>query len=107
MNNIVCMKLDTVFDAGFVNKLYAMAGRNITGDFRFFCLADGPAGLNPGIEHRDFSAISGPPPWCKTGWRKIALWIAILPGMEGYCLYLDMDVTATGSLDASFDYLPE
>jgi hypothetical protein len=107
MKNIVCMKWGTLYDAGFVNKLYGMVSRSISGEFRFVCLTDDPAGLNPAIEARDCPAIGGPLPWRETGWRKIALWAETLPGMEGDWLFLDLDVVITASLDPFFDYLPK
>ena len=107
MKNIVCMKWGTLYDAGFVNKLYGMVSRSISGEFRFVCMTDDPSGLNPAIEYQDCPAIEGPLPWRETGWRKIALWAGTLPGMEGDWLFLDLDVVITGSLDAFFDYLTD
>lgn len=107
MKNIVCMKWGTLYDAGFVNKLYAMVSRSITSDFRFVCMTDDPDGLTPGIEYTDCPAIGGPLPWCDTGWRKIALWANSFPDMKGDWLFLDLDVVITGSLDAFFEYQPE
>ncbi len=105
--NIVCMKWGTLYDAGYVNKLYAMARRNTSGELRFVCLTDDPAGLNDNIEQRECPVIEGPLPWRNTGWRKIALWAATLPGMEGDWLFLDLDVVVTGSLDDFFTYKPD
>jgi hypothetical protein len=107
MANFVCMKWGTLYDAGFVNKLYAMVKRNISDDFRFVCLTDDRSGVNPDIECRDCPTVKGPDHWRDTGWRKIALWADTLPGMQGDWLFLDLDVVITGSLDAFFDYLPE
>jgi hypothetical protein len=101
------MKWGTLYGAVYVNKLYAMVKRNITGDFRFVCLTDDALGINPGIENKACPAISGPLPWRDTGWRKIALWADTLPCMEGDWLFLDLDVVITGSLDGFFEFMPE
>jgi hypothetical protein len=107
MKNIVCMKWGTLYGAEYVNKLYAMAARHITGDFRFVCLTDDPADVNSAVECLDCPSVALPPPWNNTGWRKVALWSTQLPGMEGDWLFMDLDVVITGSLDDFFTFAPE
>jgi hypothetical protein len=107
MKNFVCMKWGTLYDAGYVNKLYAMVKRNVSGEFRFVCLTDDSHGVNPAVECLDCPSVSLPPPWNNTGWRKVALWSEQLPGMQGDWLFLDLDVVITGSLDAFFEYQPD
>ena len=106
MKQIVCMKWGTLYGADFVNKLYAMVRRNITGDFRFVCLTDDRRDINPDIECMECPAVRGPDYWRNTGWRKISLWADKLPGMEGDWLFLDLDVVITGSLDDFFEFEP-
>lgn len=107
MKNIVCMKWGTLYDAEFVNKLYAMARRNTRGDLRFVCMTDDRTGIRPEVECMDCPAVKGPDHWRDTGWRKVALWAESLPGMEGDWLFLDLDVVITGSLDDFFEFMPE
>lgn len=107
VKQIVCMKWGTAYGAEFVNILFAMARRNISGDFRFVCLTDNNSGLNPDIECMECPVVRGPDYWRDTGWRKIALWADTLPGMEGDWLFLDLDVVITDSLDAFFEYEPD
>ena len=49
---IICMKWGTKFGAGYVNRLYAMAQRNITGPFRLVCFTDITEGLRKEVENK-------------------------------------------------------
>ncbi|RZI92081.1 MAG: glycosyltransferase, partial [Rubrivivax sp.] len=47
--NVICMKWGTKYGPEYVNRLYAMVRRHLTGDFRFVCLTDDPAGIRPEV----------------------------------------------------------
>ena len=45
MRHIICMKWGTKYEPYYVNNLYAMARRHLTGEFRFICLTDDAKGI--------------------------------------------------------------
>ena len=47
---ILCMKWGTKYGPEYVNRLYAMVRRNLTGDFRFVCLTDDGTGIRSEVE---------------------------------------------------------
>ena len=47
---VICMKWGTKYGPHYVNNLYAMARRHLTGDFRFVCLTDDTQGIRPEVE---------------------------------------------------------
>lgn len=101
------MKWGTLYAATYVNILYAMVRRNLTGPLRFVCLTDDPQGVRPEVECLPCPSVDLPPPYNRTGWRKIALWAPELPGMTGDWLFLDLDVVITGALDDFFAFAPD
>lgn len=107
MKQIVCMKWGTLYGADYVNKLYGMVKRNISGDFRFVCLTDDPTNVRKEVECLACPAVDIPAPFNNTGWRKITLWAGVLPEMSGDWLFLDLDVVVTGDLNEFFSYKPE
>ena len=107
MKQIVCMKWGDKFPADYVNKLYGMLSRNVTGPFRFVCLTDRPEGIRSEVECGSCPTVSIPEPQRNLGWRKVSLWADTLPNMTGDWLFLDLDVVITGNLDVFFSYEPE
>lgn len=101
------MKWGTLYPSHFVNKLYGMASRNLTGPFRMVCLTDDAKGIRPEVECLPCPTIALPPPLHKSTWRKVSLFAQTLPGMEGDWLFLDLDLIITGGLDAFFEYEPQ
>ena len=106
VKQIICMKWGTLYGAEYVNRLYAMANKHISGEFRFVCLTDNSNGLDEKIECYDCPTINLPMPQAKQGWRKLTLYrnSKHLFGLKGTWLYLDLDVVINGSLDPFFDY---
>jgi hypothetical protein len=45
LRNVICMKWGTKYGPEYVNRLYAMVRRHLTGDFRMVCLTDDPTGI--------------------------------------------------------------
>ena len=109
VKQVVCMKWGTLYGADYLNRLYRMVRRHVSGPIRFVCLTDDPSGALPEIECFDCPEIAIPAPHCLRGWRKVNLYGSSdhLYGLEGDWLYLDMDVVVTGSLDSFFDYEPD
>lgn len=100
---VLCMKWGVKFHADYVNRLYRAVTRHLTLPHRFVCLTDDNKGLVAGIETFPIPAmpvdIRGP----ERGWTKILTFGEQLYDLRGQCLFLDLDVLITGSLDAFFD----
>ena len=109
MKQFICMKWGDLYGPEYVNTLYAMVRRNTSGEIRFVCLTDNPAGIGPQIEIHDCPKIPLPEPHCLRGWRKLTMFAPSqdLFGLEGDWLYLDLDVVVTGVLDDFFTFQPE
>jgi hypothetical protein len=45
LRNVICMKWGTKYGPEYVNRLYAMVRRHLTGDFRMVCLTDDSKGI--------------------------------------------------------------
>ena len=43
--HIICMKWGTKYGPEYVNRLYAMVRRHLTGDFNMVCLTDDAKGI--------------------------------------------------------------
>ncbi len=107
MKQVLCMNWGTAYGADYVNRLYSMVSRHITGPFRFVCYTDDRAGIRSEVECFDCPEVDVPSPKRNRGWRKLSLWARQLPGLEGRVLFLDLDVVVTGSLDDFFTFEPQ
>ena len=100
--NILCMKWGVKFHADYVNRLYRAVARHLTLPHRFVCLTDDSAGLDPNIETFPIPDmpidISGP----ERGWTKILTFSEQLYDLRGQCLFLDLDVLITDTMDEFF-----
>jgi len=54
---IVCVKWGTLYGPEYVNRLYTMVKRNITGPFRLVCLTDDREGIRPEVECFDLPEL--------------------------------------------------
>ena len=104
--HVVCMKWGTKYGPEYVNNLYGMARRHLTGPFSFVCLTDDAAGIRPEVKCLPIPEMPLKPE--KPGvpdraWRKLSTFTADLHGLHGTALYLDVDVVIVGSLDGFFD----
>ena len=102
--HILCMKWGTKYGPEYVNRLYAMVRRHLTGDFQFVCLTDDERGVRPEVR-----CLPIPPlnlqlaPGQRDGaWTKLTTFEADLHGLRGTALFLDLDVVVVGSLDGFF-----
>lgn len=99
--NVICLKVGTKYSSIYVNTLYNMCRRNITGDFRFICFTDDKSGIYPDIE-------CFPPPTSEkyiSGWfYKLSFFQEKLINISGDILYLDLDVVIVNPIDEFFLY---
>ena len=102
---IVCVKWGTKYGPDYVNRLYAMVKRNVTGPFRFVCLTDSREGIRPEVECFDLPELGCAHPVGTFGkWKKVVLWGKEVPGLTGVALFVDLDSVIVGSLDDYFTY---
>ena len=107
MKQVVCMKWGTLYPADYVNKLYGMVRRNVSGPLRFVCLTDDATDVRDEVECMPCPTVDLPRPYNNTGWRKLVLWKPELQDMEGDWLFLDLDAIVMKSLDAFFEFEPD
>ena len=50
MKQVICVKWGTAYGPEYVNRLYGMLRRHVTGDFRLVCLTDNAEGLRPEVD---------------------------------------------------------
>jgi hypothetical protein len=103
--HVLCMKWGTKYGPEYVNRLYAMVRRHLSGEFNFVCLTDDGTGIRPEVQ-----CLPIPPlnlhlaPGQRDGaWKKLTTFEADLHGLRGTALFLDVDVVVVGSLDAFFE----
>jgi hypothetical protein len=102
---IICIKWGTKFGPEYVNRLYGMAQRNITGPFRLVCFTDITEGFRTEIETRDLPVLGVPHPERTIGkWPKVSLWGPELGGLSGPVLFIDLDSVIINNIDDYFSY---
>ena len=101
--HIICMKWGTKYGPEYVNRLYAMVKRHLTGDFHMVCLTDDAQGIRPEVSCLPIPALDLPPGIPERGWTKLVSFAADLHGLKGTALFLDVDVVIVGSLDVFFE----
>ncbi len=104
--NIVTLKWGARYGPVFVNRLYRAIERHLSRPFRFLCFTDDEAGLLPEIETHPLPALDLPERFARTTWLKLGLFADGLAGMEGDCLFLDLDLLIVDCIDCFFDYAP-
>lgn len=107
MFQVVCVKWGTKYGAGPVNLLRNAIRRNTTSDFRFVCITDDAAGLDPAIVVQPFPDFVVPvDDWLKAECRlKLAMFA---PGIlqDGLpTIYVDLDTMIRGDLQRLTDLL--
>ncbi|AEI95615.1 hypothetical protein ROBYS_38910 [Roseobacter sp. OBYS 0001] len=102
---IVCINWGTKYGAPYINRLYEMVDANITPPFRFVAFTDTSDGVNPAVDCFDLPEMPGFMPENTIGqWPKSRLWAPVLGDLSGPFLFVDLDVTITGSLDPFFEF---
>lgn len=66
------MKWGTKYGPEYVNRLYAMVRRHLSGDFRFVCLTDDSTGIRSEVQCLPIPALDLPPGIPERGWTKLA-----------------------------------
>jgi hypothetical protein len=101
---VLCMKWGTKYGPEYVNRLYGMVRRHLSGDFRFVCLTDNPQGVRAEVECHPIPNLALPEGIPERGWKKLTTFEPDLYGLTGTALFLDVDVVIVGSLDPFFEY---
>ena len=103
--HVLCMKWGTKYGPDYVNRLYAMVRRHLSGDFNFVCLTDDGRGIRDEVQclpipPLDLEVQPGQP---DRAWKKLTTFEADLHGLRGTALFVDLDIVVVGSLDAFFE----
>ena len=101
--NVICMKWGSKYGPEYVNRLYAMVRRHLTGEFRMVCLTDDAGGIRPEVQCFPIPALDLPAGSPERGWTKLVTFKKDLCGLTGTALFLDVDVVIVGDLDSFFD----
>ncbi|RRJ97234.1 glycosyl transferase [Opitutaceae bacterium TAV4] len=105
MKQILCIKWGTFYGPQYVNILYSMVARNITGPFKLYCFTDNADGIRPEVTCHPLPELGCEiPPGTKGKWRKTALWGSELFGVTGTVLFVDLDSIIVGNIDDYFTY---
>jgi hypothetical protein len=102
------MKWGQRYGADYVNRLYRMVAKNLHGPFRFVCITDDPAGVDPAVICKPLPPLNEtlPDHLKNKPWLKLLVWERPLFDITGPVLFLDLDIVITGPLDDFFTYEP-
>lgn len=102
--HILCMKWGTKYGPEYVNRLYAMARRHLSGEFGFVCLTDDATGIRTEVRCLPIPPLNLElkPGQKDFAWRKLTTFEADLHSLKGTALFLDLDVVIVGRLDEFF-----
>lgn len=103
---IICIKWGAKYGPEYVNVMYGMVARNITGAFKFHCFTDDAAGIRAEVNCLPLPDLGCEiPPGTLGKWKKSALWGRELPGgISGTVLFIDLDSVILGNIDDYFTY---
>lgn len=105
--NVLCLKWGDRYPAFYVNRLYAQVQRNLSRPFRFVCVTDDSAGIDPAI---DCVPFPDDPQVLDRPWPNIFVKLCLFKrgfaNLEGPTLFLDIDLLILRSIDKFFDYHP-
>lgn len=105
VKQVICIKWGDLFGPEYVNILYSMIARNITGAFTLYCFTDNAKGIRPEVECLPLPELGCEIPADIPGkWRKQALWADKLFGIRGTVLFVDLDSIIVGNIDDYFTY---
>lgn len=99
MINIICVRVGTLYGPEYVERLYNMVSRNLSGNFKFYCITDD----STPIENVELIHIKNQK-YKKQWWHKVHLFDSTL-GLEGRMLYFDLDVVIVNKLNRLIDSL--
>ncbi len=99
----MCLKWGDLYSCEDVNRLYRGVRKNLSGDFRFILYTEKEDGISSEVEVRDIDQLAiGRIPKLSI-WLKLAL-LHPEAGLEGTCLFLDLDVVVWDRMDDFFSY---
>ena len=99
--NILCYRWGSLYDVGYVNKLYSMVSRHLSSPFTFHCVTDSPEGLNKKIVAHELLNIG-----VKGNWNKLQTFKNNFLGLEGeHIICMDLDIIIVDSIDFLLDDL--
>ncbi|MEO7242347.1 MAG: glycosyltransferase [Variovorax sp.] len=103
--HVLCMKWGTKYGPHYVNRLYAMVRRHLSGDFSFVCLTDDSAGVRSEVRCLPIPPLNIvlAPGQRDHGWNKLTTFEHDLHGLQGTALFLDLDVVVVDALDPFFE----
>ena len=108
MKQVICVKWGTAYGPEYVNRLYGMLRRHVTGDFRLVCLTDNAEGLRPEVDAYPLEELGCEWPKKSLGkWRKLVMWSADLgekTGLSGPVLFIDLDSVIVDNIDGYFTH---
>ena len=99
---ILCMKWGTKYGPEYVNRLYGMVARHLSGAFRFVCLTDDPRGIRSEVLCRPIPVLRLPQGIPERGWKKLTTLSSELADLGETALFLDLDVVIVGDLGPFF-----
>jgi hypothetical protein len=104
---IICMKWGTKYGPEYVNRLYAMVRKQLSGSFKFVCLTDSAEGIRAEVLCRPIPSLDLPAGSPERGWTKLTTFSADLAELIGAAqgsptLFLDIDVVIVGAMDEFF-----
>jgi hypothetical protein len=104
IKQVICINWGTKYGPPFINRLYAMAARNITPPFSFTCFTDNSAGVRAEVRCEPLPPLDVKMPVRTLGiWPKARLWGPALADLKGPVLFLDLDLVVVGNLDPFFE----
>ncbi len=104
--NILTLKWGDRYGPVYVNRLYHAVARHLNRPFRFLCFTDDPQGLGSKIETYPLPELDLPESHARTTWLKLGLFRDGLAGLQGQCLFLDLDLLIVANIDGFFEYRP-
>ncbi len=101
--SVICLKWGDLYGPHYVNRLYQGVRRHLHGEFRFICFTDDVRDIRPEVETRQLEELLFDPRMEPGIWCKLAL-LHPDAGLQGNCLFLDLDLLILNSLDELFRY---
>ena len=101
---VLCMKWGSKYGPEYVNRLYRMVHKHLSGPWRMVCLTDDPQGIRPQVHCQPIPSLQLPSGIPERGWTKLTTFASpkALQGLRGNALFFDLDVVITDSLDDFF-----
>ena len=93
MINVICVKWGTKYNSNHVNRLFKMVEKNLSLPFLFYCLTDDPKEINKNINIIPIKHD------LEVWWNKLAMFEKGFGGLNGRCLFFDLDIIIQNNID--------